>query len=42
MHVTLKKDKLNGNAEYAGVYLNSFVKVVINNDFENSIDKSFK
>ena len=42
MHVTMKKDKLNGSAEYAGVYLNSFVKFVINDDFEAGIDKSFE
>ena len=42
LYVTLKKNKLNGNIEYAGVYPNSFVKIVINYDFEAGIDKSFK
>ena len=42
MHVTMKKDKLNGSAEYAGVYLNSFVKIVIKDDFEAGIDKTFE
>ena len=45
LHVTLKKNKLKDNAkytEYAGVYLNSFVKIVINENFEPSIDKSFE
>ena len=38
--VTLKKGKLDGTVEYAAVYLNSFVKTVINYDFDDSIDKS--
>ena len=38
---TLKKSKLNGTVEYAAVYLNSFVKTVINYDFDDRIDKSF-
>ena len=42
MHVTLKKNKLNGNTEYAGVYLNSFIKTLINDNFKDSIDKSFE
>ena len=45
LHVTLKKNKLKDNTkctEYAGVYLNSFVKIVINENFESSIDKSFE
>ena len=45
LHVTLKRNKLKDKAkytEYAGVYLNSFVKIVINENFEPSIDKSFK
>ena len=45
LHVTLKKNKLKDKAkytEYAGVYLNSFVKIVVNYDFEAGIDKSFK
>ena len=32
--------KLDGTVEYAAVYLNSFVKTVINYDFDDSIDKS--
>ena len=40
LFVTLKKGKLDGAVEYAAVYLNSFVKTVINYDFEDSIDKS--
>ena len=41
MFVTLKKHKLDGTAEYASVYLNSFVKTVVNYGFDESIDKSF-
>ena len=41
LFVTLKKNKLDGTVEYAAVYLNSFVKTVINYDFDDSIDKSF-
>ena len=41
LFVTLKKSKLDGTIEYAAVYLNSFVKTVINYDFDDSIDKSF-
>ena len=41
LFVTLKKSKLDGTVEYAAVYLNSFVKTVINYDFNDSIDKSF-
>ena len=40
LFVTLKKHKLNSNVEYARVYLNSFVKLVINYDFDDDIDKS--
>ena len=40
LFVTLKKSKLDGTVEYAAVYLNSFVKTVINYDFYDSIDKS--
>ena len=39
--VTLKKYKLDGTIEYASVYLNSFVKTVINNGFDEGIDESF-
>ena len=42
LYVTLKKNKSNGKIEYAGVYLNSFIKIVINENFENSIHKSFE
>ena len=45
LHVTLKKNKLKDKTkytEYAGVYLNSFVKIVINENFEDGIDKSFE
>ena len=38
---TLEKGKLDVTVEYAAVYLNSFVKAVINYDFDDSIDKSF-
>ena len=41
LFVTLKKSKLDGTVEYAAVYLNSFVKTVINYDFDDNIDKSF-
>ena len=41
LFVTLKKGKLDGTFEYAAVYLNSFVKTVINYDFDDSIDKGF-
>ena len=40
LFVTLKNGKLDGTVEYAAVYLNSFVKTVINYDFDDSIDKS--
>ena len=40
LFVTLKKSKLDGTVEYAAVYLNSFVKTVINYNFDESIDKS--
>ena len=40
LFITLKKNKLDGTVEYAAVYLNSFVKTVINYDFDDSIDKS--
>ena len=41
LFVILRKDKLDGSAEYASVYLNSFIKTVINDDFEDSIGKCF-
>ena len=45
LHVTLKKNNLKNETkytEYAGVYLNSLVKIVINENFEPGIDKSFE
>ena len=42
LYVTLKKNKLDNNVEYAGVYLNSFIKIVINDNFNDGIDKSFE
>ena len=39
LHVTLKKNKLKDKTEYtecAGVYLNVFVKIVTNKNFEKS------
>ena len=41
LFVTLRKDKLDGTAEYASVYLNSLVKSVINSGFDEGIDKCF-
>ena len=41
LFVTLKKGKLDVTVGFAAVYLNSFVKTVINYDFDDSIDKSF-
>ena len=41
LFVTLKKDKLDSSAEYVSVYLNSFIKTVINDNFVESIDKCF-
>ena len=41
LFVTLKKHKLDGNVDYARVYLNSFIKTVINYDFDDGIGKSF-
>ena len=41
LFVTLKKHKPDGNVEYAKVFLNSFIKLVINDSFDDSIDKSF-
>ena len=42
MNATFKKDKINGNTEYASVYFNSTIKTVINHDFEYSTDKCFE
>ena len=42
MNATLSKEKINGDAEYTSVYLNSITKTIINLDFEYSIDKSFE
>ena len=41
LFVTLKTHKLDGNVEYVRVYLNPFVKTVINDGFDEGIDKSF-
>ena len=41
MNATLRKQKINGDTKYANVYFNSFVKIVINYDFEHLINKSF-
>ena len=40
LYVALK-NKLDGKSEYAQIYFNSFIKVVINEIFNNSINKSF-
>ena len=32
-NATLRKTKMNGGTEYANVYFNSFVKMVINYNF---------
>ena len=42
LYVTLKKDELDDKKEYAGVYFNSFIKIVINENFDSGIDKSFE
>ena len=42
MNITLSKEKVNGDTEYASVYFTSITKIVINLDFEYSIDKSFE
>ena len=42
MNITLRKDKLNNDSEYASVYFNSCIKTVINHDFEDSIDRCFE
>ena len=41
MNITLSKNKINGDTKYASVYFNSFIKTVINHDFEYSIDECF-
>ena len=41
LFVLLRKDKLGGSTEYVSVYLNSFIKSVINDTFLDSIDKCF-
>ena len=38
----LRKQKKNGDAEYANVYFNSIAKIVINYGFEHLTDKSFE
>ena len=35
MNITLSKYKGNNDTEYATVYFNSFIKTVINHDFEH-------
>ena len=42
LHVTLKKNKSYDKFEYAGIYLNSFVKLVINDDFEGVSTSALK
>ena len=42
LYATLHKNKIDGSAEYANVYFNSFIKIVINHDFEHLIDRSFE
>ena len=42
LYVTLKKNKSDGKSEYVKVCFNSFIKVVINENFDISIDKSFE
>ena len=39
MNISLSKKKNNGDIEYSSVYFNSTTKIVINDDFSNSIDK---
>ena len=41
MNATLRKEMIDGRAEYADVYFISLVKIVINYDFEHLVDKSF-
>ena len=42
MNATLSKDKINGNTEYAFVYFNSKIKIVINLDPKYFIDECFE
>ena len=42
LYIILKKDKLNDKKEYAETYFNLFVKIVMSENFDNSIDKSFE
>ena len=42
LNITLRKDKINDNSEYASVYFSSFIKTVLNHDFEHSIDSCFE
>ena len=37
MNITLSKEKINSNVDYASVYFNSLTKTVINLDFEYSL-----
>ena len=42
INVTVKKKKVDDSTEYADVYFNSLFKIVINDNFEHLIDKSFE
>ena len=42
MNITLNKEKIGRNTEYASVYFNFLAKVVIHLDFELLTDKSFE
>ena len=42
INIKLRKQKINGDVEYANVYFNSIAKIVINYGFERLIDKSFE
>ena len=42
LYITLKKNKLDGKSEYARGYFHSFIKIVINENFDNSVNKSLE
>ena len=42
INVTVKKKKVDDSTEYADVYFNSLFKIVINDNFEHLIGKSFE
>ena len=42
VNILLHKEKKNGDIEYSSVYFNSTTKVVINEDFNESLSKSFE